>query len=151
MKNIQTIIKLTARNLNIKEDVVESVTNFFWKEVRRKASSLESTSITIKHLGTITTSKRKIDYFIKTTIAKIRAIKKSNRYKETTKELLLETNYERLKKALVQRNILAKQYYDAYIKRSERVFTTSTSDFQECGQDSGSNNQSGKDGITSIT
>ena len=121
MKNIQTINKLIARENGLNEDLVELVNGFYWKEVRRKLSSLESTSVSIKHLGTITTSKRKIDAFIKTTIKKIRNIKKSNRFKESTKALLLDVNYDKLRKALVQRNVLATQYYEAYMGRVERV------------------------------
>lgn len=121
MKNIQTINKLISRELNMDENLVESVNQFFWKEVRRKLSSLESTSVSIKHIGTITTSKRKIDFFIRTTIKKIRNIRKSTRYKETTKALLLDVNYDKLRKALAQRSILAKQYYEAYLSRRERV------------------------------
>jgi phage protein D len=146
MKNIQTINKLIARELTLKEDIVESVNEFYWKEVRRKLSSLESTSVSIKHLGTITTSKRKIDQFIKTTIKKIRNISKSNRYKESTKALLLDVNYDKLRKALVQRNELATQYYEAYIKRTERVRSTNANDIQECRQDIGSDNKSGEAG-----
>jgi phage protein D len=144
MKNIQTINKLTARELNLNEELVELVNGFFWKEVRRKLSSLESTSVSIKHLGTITTSKRKIDQFIKTTIKKIRNIRKSNRYKETTKELLLEVNLDKLRKALVQRNQLAKQYYEAYFKRITRVRVPDANNLQTSTEDTGRDSERGE-------
>lgn len=150
MKNIQTINKLISRELNIKEDLVESVNDFYWKEVRKKLSGLESTSVSIKHIGTITTSKRKIDQFIKTTIKKIRSINNSNRYKESTKSLLLDTNYDRLRKALIQRNELATQYYEAYNRRHERVCKVDASDIQECRQDTGSNNQSSEERVGDV-
>jgi phage protein D len=146
MKNIQTINKLISRELNLNEDLVEAVNGFYWKEVRRKLSTLESTSVSIKHIGTITTSKRKIDQFLKTTIKKIRNIRKSNRYKESTKALLLDVNYDKLRKALKQRNILATQYYETYAKRHERICSSDANDIQECRQDTGSNNQSSEAG-----
>lgn len=147
MKNIQIVNKLVARDLNLNEDLVELVNGFFWKEVRRKLSTLESTSVAIKHLGTITASKRKIDQFIKTTIKKIRNIRKSNRYKESTKALLLDVNFDRLRKALIQRNKLATQYYEAYIKRTNRIRESASNNGEECRQDIGSHNQSSEEGV----
>jgi len=147
MKTIQIISKLIARELGKDEKLVDSVNDFFWKEVRRKLSSLESTSVSIKHIGTITTSKRKIDYFIRTTINKIRNIKKSTRYKESTIALLLEVNYTRLRKALVQRNILATQYYEAYTKRRKRIYKTPSTDNGELGISIRGSGESSKDGI----
>lgn len=145
MKNIQTVNKLIARENSLNENLVELVNGFYWKEVRRKLSSLESTSVSIKHLGTITTSKRKIDQFIKTTIKKIRNIRKSNRYKESTKALLLDVNYDKLRKALVQRNILAIQYYETYMARSQRIRSINTNDIQTSSEDSGSDNKSSEE------
>jgi hypothetical protein len=146
MKNLQTINKLTSRDLNISENLVELVNGFYWKEIRRKLSSLESTSVSIKHLGTITTSKRKIDVFIRSTINRIRNIRKSERFKESTKALLLDVHYEKLRKALIQRNILAKQYYEAYAKRSKRIYRVDALPVQECSEDTGSHHQPSETG-----
>lgn len=151
MKNIQIVNKLVARDFHLNEHLVELVNGFYWKEVRRKLSSFESTSVSIKHIGTITASKRKTDYFILTTIRKIRNIRKSNRYKESTKALLLEVNYDRLKKALVQRNILATQYYENYAKRANRIRQSASNNGEECRQDNRSNDQSGEAGIEYAT
>lgn len=142
MKNIQTINKLVSREFGINEDLVEQVNEFFWKDVRKKLSTLESTSVSIKHLGTITASKRKIDQFIRTTIKKIRNIRKSNRYKESTKALLLDVNFDRLRKALVQRNELATQYHEAYMARSQRVRGVSSDDIQTSSEDNGRSSES---------
>lgn len=141
MKNIQIVNKLVARDFNLNENLVELINGFYWKEVRRKLSSFESTSVSIKHIGTITASKRKTDYFIRTTIRKIRNIRKSNRYKESTKALLLEVNYDRLRKALIQRNILATQYYENYTKRANRIREVASNNSPELGQDIGSHHQ----------
>lgn len=147
MKTIQVLSKLVARELGKDEKVVDSVNDFYWKAVRKKLSNLEETSVSIKHLGTITASKRKIDFFIKTTIAKIRNIRKSIRYKESTKALLIDVNYERLRKALRQRNILATQYYEAYIKRSSRIRQTDAFPSEELGLDPRGSGESGEDGV----
>lgn len=147
MKTIQTINKLVAKETGKNEKLVESVNDFYWKEVRRKLSSLESTSVSIKHLGTITTSKRKIDYFILNTIRKIRNIRKSTRYKESTTALLLEVNYDRLRKALKQRNILATQYYEAYISRTYRIREAAPEDSITSSTDSGRDNESSETGV----
>lgn len=147
MKTIQIISKIVARELGKDEKLVDSVNDFYWKEIRKKLSGLESTSIAIKHLGTITTSKRKIDYFIRGTINKIRNIKKSTRFKESTKALLVEVNYGRLRKALIQRDILATQYYEAYAKRSGRIYKTGSITHAELGSSIGGSGESGKDGI----
>src|ERR1044072_5415118 len=107
MKDIKIISRIVAKENNYDSDLTEDVNDFFWKETRRTLSSLEYTSVSIKCLCTITVSKRKVDYTIKKLIGKIRNIRKSTRYKESTTALLLEVNYEKLRKALKQRNILA--------------------------------------------
>lgn len=147
MKNIQIVNKLIARENNYDEYLVELVNGFFWKDIRKKLSSLEHTSIAIKHIGVITISKRKVDHFIRTTIRKIRNIRKSMRYKETTKALLLEVNYDRLRKALVQRNILATQYNENYIKRTSRIRKVAPNDSEECRQNPGSNDKPSESGV----
>jgi hypothetical protein len=144
MKTIQIISKLVARENGWNEKEVDSVNDFYWKEVRKTLSNMESTSVSIKYIGTITASKRKIDYFILSTIRKIRNIRKSVRYKESTKALLLEVNYERLRKALAQRNILAKQYYEAYIKRTSRIREASPTSSPELGLGIGRDSESGE-------
>lgn len=147
MKTIQIISKMVAREKGIDEKEADRVNDFFWKEVRKKLSGLESTSVSIKHIGTITTSKRKIDFYIRSTIRKIRNIKKSTRYKESTIALLLEVNLTRLRKALVQRNILATQYYEAYTKRHQRVYKTNSADNGELGVSIRGSSEPSEDGI----
>ncbi len=147
MKTIQIISKLVARELGKDEKLVDSVNDFYWKNVRKKLSGLESTSVSLKHIGTITTSKRKIDFFIRTTIRKIRNIRKSTRYKESTIALLLEVNYTRLRKALIQRNILATQYYEAYTKRNQRVYQVDAPSDTELGASVGGSSEPSEDGI----
>jgi len=141
MKNIQTVNKLISRELGRSEDEVEQINDFFWKTLRQKLSNMESTSVSIKHIGTITVSKRKIDFFIRTTINKIRNIRKSIKYKPTTQAILLDVNYDRLRKSLKQRNELATQYYETYAKRAKRIFPVATHNSTELGEDIRRDNQ----------
>lgn len=150
MKNIQIVSRLVARENNYDADVCEDVNNFYWKNVKKDLSSMEYTSVSVKHLCTFTISKRKVDHFIKTTIKKIRNIRKSTRYKQSTIALLLDFNYDKLRKALYQRNILAKQYYENYIKRTSRIRETPTDDSRELGQSVGRDLESSEGGVWNV-
>jgi hypothetical protein len=147
MKDIKIVSRLVAREFNYDPELTEDVNDFFWKETRKMLSSMEYTSVSIKCLCTLTVSKRKVDYIIKKLIGKIRNIRKSTRYKESTTALLLEVNYDKLRKALKQRNILAKQYYENYTKRISRVREASSSNNSELGQDIRGNMESGEERV----
>jgi len=142
MKTLQTINKLVARETGYDENVVELVNRFYWNSVRQKISCLESTTISLKHIGVFTVSKRMLDRFIIKTIRKIRSIRKSTNYKESTRLLLLEVTMNKLKKALVHRNTLSKQYYETYAKRAKRIRSTDTNNIQTISENTGSDNQS---------
>lgn len=150
MKDIKIVSRIVARENNYDPDLTEDVNDFFWKETRRLLSSMEYTSVSIKHLCTITVSKRKVDYAIKKLIGKIRSIRKSTRFKPSTVELLLEQNFDKLRKALKQRNILAKQYYENYAKRTSRIRETSSNNSSELRQDIGGNMESGEERIGNV-
>lgn len=150
MKNIQIVSRLVARENNYDPALTEDVNEFFWKEVRRTLSSMEYTSVSVKHLCTFTVSKRKVDFIIKKCIGKIRNIRKSTRYKESTTALLLEVNYDKLRKALKQRNILAKQYYENYTKRTSRICEASPNNSEQCSTDIGSNVESGEERVGDV-
>jgi|ERR1700749_2270788 len=151
MKNIQIVSRLVAREHNYDPDLCEDVNNFFWKVgVRAPLSSMKYTSISVKHLCTFTVSKRGVDKMIRTLINKIRNIRKSKRYKESTTALLLDANYDKLRKALFQRNILAKQYYENYTKRISRIRETPPNNSGECGQSIGGDLESSESGIRNV-
>jgi hypothetical protein len=147
MKTIQVLSKLTARELGKPEKECDDVNDFFWKAVRRKLSNMETASVSLKHIGTITTSKRKIDQYIKVTINKIRNLRKSIRYKESTREILLDVNFDRLRKALVQRNKLAIQYHEAYLKRASRIREADAVPSEELGIDLGGHDEPSEVGV----
>lgn len=151
MKNIQIVSRLVARENNFDPDLTEDVNNFFWKNVRKDLSSMQYTSVSVKHICTFTVSKRKVDHFIRTLIRKIRNIRKSKRYKESTVALLLDVNYDKLRKALYQRNVLAKQYYENYTKRTSRIREVVTDDSVECTSNTGSNYNTGEERTGDVT
>lgn len=151
MQNIQTVNKLVARECNIKEEIVESVNNFYWKNVRKSLSSFENLSVSLKYIGTITTSRRKLNYYIGFLIRKIRNLKDSTRLKETTKEHLLDVNTIKLKKALKQRDALAKQYYDENIKKSKGIREVITHNSRELRQDIGGDIESSEETVPHVT
>jgi len=145
MKDIKIVSRIVARENNYDPDLTEDINDFFWKETRKLLSSMEYTSVSIKHLCTITVSKRKVDYTIRKLIGKIRSLRKTTRFKPSTVELLLEQNFDKLRKALKQRNILAKQYYENYAKRTSRIRKIASNDSSELRQDIGSDVESGEE------
>jgi len=152
MKDIHIVSKLVARENNLDPDLVEDVNAFFWKVgVRAALSSMDYTSVSIKHIGTITVSKRKVDQMIITLIRKIRNIRKSTRYKQSTTELLLELNYDKLRKALKQRNILAKQFYENYTKRISRVRDVAADNSEQRTSNLGSDNNTSEERVGDVT
>jgi hypothetical protein len=151
MKDIKIVSRIVAKENNYDADLVEDVNDFFWKEGRRCLSSMEYTSVSFKHFGTITVSKRKVDYVIRKLIGKIRNIRKSTRYKQSTTELLLEVNYEKLRKALKQRNILAKQFYENIAKRTSRIRETSSDNSEQRPSDIGCDNNTSEERIGDAT
>ena len=151
MQNIQTVNKLIAREHNIQEDIVESVNSFYWKSVRKSLSSFENLSVSLKYIGTITISRRKINYYIGYLIRKIRKIKASTIFKETTKEHLIEVNTNKLRKALKQRDALAKQYYDENIKKFKRICKVTSDNSGELRQDIGGDYKPSEEAVPYVT
>lgn len=50
-KKASSYIQLTANELNISDDMVSSVVNFYWKQVRRALNDLQSPSIVVANFG----------------------------------------------------------------------------------------------------
>lgn len=108
MKNIDIVNKIISKKLSIDEKTVAKINKFYWKTIRRKLSSLESTSIFVKGFATFTLSRYNLRKEIQTTIERIRATPNSTKLKQVTKDLYIIILYERLKKLVVLRNKLAK-------------------------------------------
>lgn len=143
MRNIQIVNKQIAREKNLPEDLVEKVNSLYWKEARRALSSMDYSSVSLKHLGTITTSRRKLVGYITELIGKIRSLRKSVRYKESTRLLLIDIYYERLNKALIQRNILATQYY---VEGNKGIFEVDSHSMGEQGESDRRDDESSENG-----
>lgn len=138
MKNIQTINKLSSRDLNIKESIVEKVNRFYWKQVRRDMSSLNYSSIYLRYIGTFTISRRKTILYIEHEIKRLRDLRVNKQgHKLTSLALLIDSHTDRLRKLLVQRNTIAKQYYEQnklIAERYRRIHEDSAISDSELGQ-----------------
>lgn len=108
MKNIDNIVLKTSKDLDIPKERVKLVVDAYWNEVYDKLLSLDSTTVYIRNVGLITISRFKLRKFISRYIQKIRNIEKSVRLSDSDKHLYLTKTKEKLRKALVQRDIIAK-------------------------------------------
>jgi hypothetical protein len=114
MKNLDFVIKKTAIDLNLPESEVKIVIEGWWQQVYNEVANVKSTTIAIRKVGVITVSKLKVRTFILNTIRKIRSTKISKRFSEDNKEKYIAKYKKRLRNALVQRNILAKDYAEQF-------------------------------------
>lgn len=116
---IKQVNQEVARELSIDEDIVNKVNKFFWeKGVKDAVRTAEYTSIRIRGLGTLVTSRFKLNKFIFKLIREIRFLRSTDKeYKNTTKEDLLKEKYILLDKYLFRRNELAKAFYIQQMKR----------------------------------
>jgi|HubBroStandDraft_2_1064218.scaffolds.fasta_scaffold169274_3 hypothetical protein len=114
MKSLDYVIKKTAKELNLPEDQTRKLLTAYWKEIERQLVEIKSTTISIKKLGVITVSKIKIRNFIIDTIRRIRRMEKSTKYSDDKKRSYIDRHKKKLKNALIQRNILAKDYAEKF-------------------------------------
>lgn len=113
MKNLDYFNKLEADKLKMDLAVVKAVNRFFWKKgVKANMSGVKIRSIFIKNLGTFTVSKYKLYKEIGNTIQKIRMMKKSTKFTEEKKKMIITFLYESLSQMLRQRNIIATDFYN---------------------------------------
>lgn len=122
MKNIDIINRTISERTGIDEDVVKAVNKYFWKHgVKKNLSTLNDNALFIRGLGTIVVSRYNLRKMIYATIGKIRGIRNSTKFKETTREIYLEELYGRLRRLLKSRNELAKQYKNEHDKRIPQI------------------------------
>lgn len=113
MKNIDLVNNTIANKLNIDEKIVKAVNKFYWKQgVKKRMSTLESTSVFVKGFATFTVSRYNVRRLIKKTIIQIRSLRESTKYKETTKVIYSAELYKKLRMLLEKRNELANFYYN---------------------------------------
>lgn len=122
MKNIDIVNRTVADKFNIDEDIVKNINKVYWQEVRHKLSNLDSTSVFVKGLLTFTVSRYNLSVYISKIIRQIRGTRNSVKFKAATKELFLTELYRKLNLLLIQRNEVAKIYYE----RNKRLYKSNT-------------------------
>lgn len=114
MKSLDYVIKKTAKELNLPEDQTRKLLTAYWKQIERQLVEIGSTTIAIRKLGVITVSKIKIRNFIIDTIRRIRRMGTSTKYSDEKKSNYIKRHKKKLTNALIQRDILAKDYAEKF-------------------------------------
>jgi hypothetical protein len=96
--------------MDIPKEKVKVIVDAYWDGVYKKLLNLDSTTVFIRNVGLITISKFKLRKFIYKFIDKIRFLNKGDNYSEQQKQKLNPLYIKKLRKALFQRNIIAKDY-----------------------------------------
>jgi hypothetical protein len=112
MRNIDYVNLEVSKSLGLSLDVVEKINKEYWREVKRKMNDLESASIYVKKVGTFSVSRFLINKKIYKTIGMIRALPNNKKFSPLKKEEIIKKMYIKLKKLLIQRNNIAKVYYE---------------------------------------
>ena len=110
MKGIDHAIRKASAELNIPEDKARVVIMEYWDNVYKKIIGGDSTSITVRHLGTFTMSRYKLNNFIVKKIRSIKKVRATKKFTEKKREDTLLNIYKLLRKALIRRNEIAEQY-----------------------------------------
>lgn len=110
MKNIEFVIKKTAKELGLPEDQVRMVIMEYWKDGMANIFSLGETTVSMKYIGNFTISRYKLYNYLRKQIGKIRRMQKLKTVSEEKRVEILKIYYNNLRTALVQRNILAIHY-----------------------------------------
>ena len=134
MKGIEFINKSIAADKHLPIKLVERVNRFYWKQgIKQRLARLEVDAIYVKNFGTFRVSNRKLKNHIVTTIRRIRALRVTTRYRETTRLDKLNRALTALVILLQRRNTLAKLYYE----QNNRVDKVTSESNGESGESSG--------------
>lgn len=117
MKNIDYVIKRTAKELGLPEEDVKPVLMEYWKTGMDSIIHMKSTTTTFRHIGNFTVSKFKLTNYLMKMIRKTRKLKKADELKQET----IDYNIGKIKVALVHRNILAKHYNSIFKNKKNGV------------------------------
>lgn len=112
IETINIVNKEVSKTLHKSEDLIKAVNKFFWKQgVKKSIQSGHHTSIRIKNLGTLVTSRNKVNLKIIRTIQHIRMLNDpATEFKQKTKEERLKEKYDHLIILLQRRNDIAIAY-----------------------------------------
>ena len=111
MKTINIVSKMVATNLNLDPKLVEKINRIYWKEIRETLSSVPEDGVHIKKIGTIVASPYKTSNHIRKMINLIRKLRRSTKYKDETRERLIEQAKDKMRTLLRKRNQFAVKYY----------------------------------------
>jgi hypothetical protein len=114
VKSIDFVIRKTAAETGIPENKVKVVVMEYWETIYYRLLSAESTTITVRHIGSFTISKFKLGNFIKKKIDKIRRFQATDKLSPEQKLDYLQKEKAKLRVALRHRNVLAQQYADMF-------------------------------------
>lgn len=113
------LIKKTAQDLNISEEVVADVVNFYYKCVRAKIESLEHPTIFLHGPGTLRLSKRKLKRDIEG-LQKLLASNNQEDFKKVVKYNLSKALLDKKVKALEICEIYYKGIHEKYHSNLEK-------------------------------
>lgn len=116
MKNLEYVIKKTAKELELPEDQVRQVLNEYWRTGLNNIFTLGQTTISFRHIGNFTISRYKLNNYIRKQIGKIRRMRTVDTVSEEKRAEILKQYTAKLRQALVQRNILAIHYQKMFSK-----------------------------------
>jgi hypothetical protein len=123
IQTINNVNREVSRALSIDEDIVKKVNAYYWKHgVKEAVSSGLHTSVRLKNIGTLVTSRQKTNNKIATLIREIRYFQSSTKeFKKKTREEYIEDRLSSLRLLLVRRNELAHIYIQNQTRINDKI------------------------------
>jgi nucleoid DNA-binding protein len=112
------LIKKTAEQLGMSEELVKDVVDFYYSVVIKKIENLESATIFLHGLGTLRLSRKKLEFQIKN-LEKLLDSNSQEDFKKVVKYNLSKGMLESKKKALEMCNEYYKEIYEKRYKDLE--------------------------------
>ena len=131
-KKVKELYKITAEELNVKEDLVRDLTDMYWKEIRKSITDLKHPSIYAAGLGTFNAKSWKLAEIREKYEVRISYNNGSN-YRKMAIKTVLENTVSQIKglEEQLESNKLKKKSIKE--KRNEKANNT---DMEEQGSDS---------------
>ena len=113
MKNIDYVIKRTAKELGLPENEVKPIIMEYWRTGIDNIIHMRTTTTAFRHIGVFTVSKFKLVNYLKKMIDRLR------KFKREGKTDTIKYNLAKFRVGLEQRNILAKHYTSIFKKKKD--------------------------------
>jgi len=112
IETINVVNREVSKTLGMNETLVKFINQFYWRKgVKEAIQSGQHTSVRIKNIGTLVTSRMKVNNKIVKLIRANRELNNPERvFKEKTKKEYLDEKYKELRLMLARRNDIAKAY-----------------------------------------